>query len=252
MTSSATQKIKEELSHDSPSILNVRRICKENPGLIDSSGLRCSVWCLLLLGTSDTSIVEGDVFNPNEDQSCMEQQVLDADLKRTRAELENFRTEIWQNRLRCTMQHFCVTHGVQYKQGMNEICAPFIWLQPPPSCGSVSFALFEAFLFRYLERYFCLDDSSFLFKAFRLFHILLVYHDPELALFLQNKEIPPELYAPQWFLTVYSRALPLTHVLHLWDMVVAVDDPAFIFYIGLALMCRYRDKLLSCAPERIP
>jgi hypothetical protein len=36
-----------------------------------------------------------------------------------------------------------------------------------------------AFIFRYLENFFCRDESTFLFKAFRLFHLLLVYVDPQ-------------------------------------------------------------------------
>lgn len=46
---------------------------------------------------------------------------------------------------------------------MNEILAPFVQMNPGGS--KLVFALFEAFLFRYLERYFCRDESSFLFKV---------------------------------------------------------------------------------------
>src|SRR5690554_399329 len=79
--------------------------------------------------------------------------------------------------------HGCI--GRRYKQGMNEIIAPFIWLTPPP-CGTlVPFRLFEGFLFRYLERYFCTDDHLHLHVAFKLFHLLLLFHDPQLAKQLQ-------------------------------------------------------------------
>lgn len=149
------------------------------------------------------------------------------------------------------------------------------------------------------ERLYCVDDSAYLFKGFRLFHVLMTYHDPELALYLQvcmsssmsssmssrmsnrvvcrvvvlndplslwlslylalnhppslapchhfnascfpkDSSFPPELYAPQWFLTSYSRALPLPLVMRLWDMLIAVDDPAFGFFVGLCLVLRHR------------
>jgi hypothetical protein len=62
---------------------------------------------------------------------------------------------------------------------MNEVAAPFLYLNPPPNGEALSYVLFEAFIFRYLENFFCRDESTFLFKAFRLFHLLLVYVDPQ-------------------------------------------------------------------------
>lgn len=130
--------------------------------------------------------------------------------------------------------------------------APFLYILPPPHGSLHPYSLFEAFLFRYLERFTCLDDSAHLFKAFRLFHLLLLYFDPQLAQHLHEQDFPPELYSPQWFLTLYSRSMPLPHVLRLWDMMIAVDDPSFTFYIGLCLLRRKRTDLLLSDRDRIP
>ena len=48
---------------------------------------------------------------------------------------------------------------------MNEIMAPFLYVHPPPKGSLLPYRLFEAFLYRYLERYFCQDDSAYLFKV---------------------------------------------------------------------------------------
>ena len=85
-----------------------------------------------------------------------------------------------------------------------------------------------------------------------MFHLLLLYHDPQLAVHLNDNGFPPELYSPQWFLTLYSRTLPLTHVLRLWDMILAVDDPAFTFFVGLCLLKRLRESLLHADIDSIP
>jgi len=98
----------------------------------------------------------------------------------------------------------------------------------------------------------CVDDSYHLFKAFRMFHLLLMYYDPQLALHLHEQDFPPELYSPQWFLTLYSRSLPILSVLRLWDMFIAIDDPAFTFFIGLCLLNRSRNELLLVTREMIP
>lgn len=171
---------------------------------------------------------------------------------RTRADSEEFRSSHWRQSLSDILQNFCLKHNIQYKQGMNEVLAPFFFICPPPKSNFLPYALFEAFLFRYLERFFCVDDSSYLYKAFRLFHSLLMFHDPQLAIHLHSNDFLPELYSPQWFLTLYSRSLPLSHVLRLWDVVIAVDDPAFTFFIGLCLLRRVRNDLLLSESDEIP
>lgn len=52
-----------------------------------------------------------------------------------------------------------------YKQGMNEIAAPFLYLNPPPKGEALSYTLFEAFILRYVENFFCKDESIYLFKV---------------------------------------------------------------------------------------
>jgi hypothetical protein len=161
-------------------------------GLIASLGLRRRVWALLLLGRG-YDIKDSDVLATEsiEDESCREQHVLEADVIRTRGEIPQFCNEEYRKVLTDILRSFCLEHDVQYKQGMNEVLAQFVYLHPPPLGSAMPYCLFEAFLYRYLERYFCLDDSSFLFKAFRLFHLLLLYHDPQLALHLLVNNFPP-------------------------------------------------------------
>ena len=116
------------------------------------------------------------------------------------------------------------------------------------------YVLFEAFVYRFLEHFYCQEASSslYLFKAFRLFHLLLVYFDPQLGLHLYENDIMPELYAPQWFLCAFARGLPIPLVLRLWDMLISVDDAAFTFFIGLTMLRSKRDVLLQAEPAEIP
>ena len=260
----AKELLLEELSSNSINILRIRQICLENPGVIASAGIRIRVWSLLLLGTISYDTSSASFHHdlsleeiPNE--SCDEQHVLEADVKRTRADMDEFRSTAYRQVITIILQSFCLKHNIQYKQGMNEVLAAFVYINPPitpaphvPPNTLLTFALFEAFLFRYLERYFCVDDSSYLYKSFRYFQILLVYHDPQLALFLSDNDFYPELYAPQWFLTFYSRSLPIPYVLRLWDMIIAVDDTAFMFFIGLCLLKRFRHVLLKQNSDTIP
>mmetsp|Transcript_32702 Transcript_32702/g.55135 ORF Transcript_32702/g.55135 Transcript_32702/m.55135 type:complete len:833 (-) Transcript_32702:84-2582(-) len=257
MSHSKKQELIEELSSESINVLRVKILCRETPGLIASAGLRTKIWSLLLLGSTQTvhklmdNSSGANIDVPSE--MCRQGQVLDADVHRTRADVEEFRSTAWRQSVRAILLKFCIEHCVQYKQGMNEILAPFLYLLPPPRHGSLlPYALFEAFIFRYLERFVCVDDSAHLFKAFRCFHLLLLYFDAQLANHLLEQDFPPELYSPQWFLTLYSRSMPLPYVLRLWDMMIAVDDPSFAFFVGLCLLCRKRTDLLLADREGIP
>ena len=44
----------------------------------------------------------------------------------------------------------------------------------------------------------------------------------------------------------------MKHVLRLWDIMIAVDDPAFTFFIGLTMLQRLRDELLLKDSDMIP
>lgn len=250
----------DELANVPVNMLNVRMLCKDTPGLIATSGIRTRVWSLLLLGTVDPclddTVTNGCSMDNIGGRICDEYQVLLADVKRTRGDVKEFRSNAYRQVIHDILLHFCLKHNVQYKQGMNEVLAPFIFLLLPVVAGAdasyqLTFALFEALLFRYLERYFFLDDSSYLFKSFRMLQLLLEFHDPQLGRHLNYHNFLPEVYSPQWFLTMFSRALPLVNVLRLWDMLIAMDEPAFIFFIGVALIRRKREQLLLADMDKI-
>jgi len=128
MSSNEAKELIEELSSiDSINILKIKRLCSNKPGLIASiSGLRLKIWTLLLLGkhyqhnlniNSDNSINH----QQHQYQDCKEQQVLDADVPRTRSDIEEFRSTLWRSSLHSILYKFCISHNIQYKQGMNEV-----------------------------------------------------------------------------------------------------------------------------------
>lgn len=119
MSSPKASELIEELSSENVNILKVKILCKEYPGLIASAGLRIKIWTLLLLGNTASVNLDRNIDDPEEE--CDEQQVLDADVPRTRSDIEEFRSAAWRTSVKNILQKFCITHGVQYKQGMNEV-----------------------------------------------------------------------------------------------------------------------------------
>jgi hypothetical protein len=180
-TQNAKALLLEEIASDNVNVLRIRELCRDNPGLIASAGLRIRIWSILLLGGV---VVEEDAGLMNPYEPCGEMQVLEADVRRTRSGIDDFRylSEIpkpnnivyfshisrsssWRRGLTDILQVFCLTHSVLYKQGMNEIAAPFLYLNPPPKGEALSYTLFEAFTLRYVENFFCKDESTYLFKV---------------------------------------------------------------------------------------
>jgi hypothetical protein len=109
----------EELAAESVNILRIKCLCRDNPGMVASSGLRKKVWTLFLLGHGHMVEVATNWVAPSE--QCKEQHVLDADIHRTRADIERFRTTSTRKAIGTILQHFCIINSIQYKQGMNEV-----------------------------------------------------------------------------------------------------------------------------------
>jgi hypothetical protein len=120
--------LQDELVKEKINICKIRELCKENPGLIAASGLRHKIWSLLLLGEfqrESIDVNELQLESPTE--LCREQQVLEADVPRTRGDVEEFRSKLWRKNMTDILQSFCVNHNIQYKQGMNEILAIIVF-----------------------------------------------------------------------------------------------------------------------------
>ena len=252
---------------DSINALRIRELCRQDPEALSrdpTNELRVHVWAALLLGCQVGTMTKldatADSTNPAQGEQtpplppCREQHVLENDVLRTRADMPVFRTSEATSLMLRLLQSFCLKQKIEYKQGMKEILAPFIYLcgiQPQPRVALCS-GLFEAMVVRYLERFYCVDSSFFLFQAFRMFQLLLKYHDPQLALFLESHDFVPELYTPAWLLTLYCRALPMDMALGVWDMLLAADDPAFAFFVGIGLLLEHKDKILMTEAALIP
>lgn len=104
----------------------IRTLCRENPNLIELSGKRLQVWSIFLLGNEfKESDYQIELYEPSE--TCGEQHVLEADVHRTRAEIETLRTPETRKLIKIILQKFCLDHEIQYKQGMNEVTDIFFF-----------------------------------------------------------------------------------------------------------------------------
>ena len=162
---------------------------------------------------------------------------------------------------------------VRNRQGMNEILAPFLLLAAQeegtgssasnPSAGSSApdgnagqtrrglrdesgtFNMFYAFLTRQLPNMFR-DGFHSLQYLLRCLGLLLQFHDPELAKFLEQHDIgQPALYATSWILTAFSHDLPMPTLLALWDTYILEESPLLHLFVSLAWLLHFRQQFLS-------
>ncbi|CAM9422410.1 unnamed protein product [Ascophyllum nodosum] len=191
-------------------------------------------------GTSDADHAQGLMHFPKEDQ-----RVLAADIKRTRQAYAMFKRDDVMQVVSKVLERYCVGHGIRYKQGQNELVAPFVMLQDPPLPVPVLGLLFESFMGRFVSRWFVDDEIEALLVSYRVFRVLLYYLDPGLASKLDDADFVPELYATAWLITLFSRNLSLDLVMRLWDVYLAVNDPSLVFFLLAALLVRNRDVIMK-------
>ena len=146
-TSDTKKQLLEELSADNVTPLKIRNLCKNNADIITNNDIRIRLWTLLLLG-SNYKLSE-HVFHRSITY-CDEYNVLQADIRRTRQEVDQFSSDLYCNVLTDLLNTFCFEHGVKYKQGMNEICAIFVYIIDIKESQSLVLAydLFSAFMYR--------------------------------------------------------------------------------------------------------
>ncbi|OJJ47900.1 hypothetical protein ASPZODRAFT_1807146 [Penicilliopsis zonata CBS 506.65] len=140
-----------------------------------------------------------------------------------------------------------MSEAAMYVQGMNVLCAPFLYAA---RSEVEAFALFHYFVTRECPGYIrgAMDGVH---KGLRLVDRCLEIVEPKLAAYLFSKGMHAELYAFPSVLTLCACTPPLPEVLHLWDFLFAYGPHLNILCI-VAQLIRMRDTILdSPSPNKI-
>ncbi|KAK3681157.1 hypothetical protein LTR37_020979 [Vermiconidia calcicola] len=130
--------------------------------------------------------------------------------------------------------------GVGYAQGMNFIAMPLLFNMTEEE----AFTLLVRLMSKYDVRSMFTGDMSGLHLRLYQFERLLEDHDPALYCHLRRRNVGPQLYATQWFLTLFAYRFPLQLVLRVYDLVFSEGLTAILKF-GLVLMQHNRDTLLA-------
>jgi hypothetical protein len=129
---------------------------------------------------------------------------------------------------------------VSYAQGMNFIAMPLLFNMPEEE----AFTLFVRLMSKYNLRSLFTAEMTGLHLHLYLFERLLEDYEPALYCHLHRRGVPPNLYATQWFLTLFAYRFPLQLVLRVYDLVLS-EGLGAILKFGIALMQRNAQALLE-------
>ncbi|KAF3008891.1 GTPase-activating protein [Curvularia kusanoi] len=131
--------------------------------------------------------------------------------------------------------------AVGYAQGMNFIAMPLLFNMPEEE----AFSLFVTLMNKYGLRDLFVADMAGLHLHLYQFERLLEDFEPALYCHLRRREVKPQLYATQWFLTLFAYRFPLQLVVRVYDLILSDGLEAAILKFGLVLMQKNAETLLE-------
>jgi hypothetical protein len=108
-----------------------------------------------------------------------------------------------------------------------------------------AFSLFVTLMNKYKLRDLFIQDMPGLHLHLYQFERLLEDLEPALYCHLRRREVKPQLYATQWFLTLFAYRFPLQLVLRIYDLILSDGLEGAILKFGIVLMQKNAQALLA-------
>ncbi|KAJ5701895.1 hypothetical protein N7488_009443 [Penicillium malachiteum] len=131
--------------------------------------------------------------------------------------------------------------AVGYAQGMNFIIMPLLFNMDEVE----AFELLVKLMNKYGLREMFIQDMPGLHRSLFQFERLLEDLEPALYCHLRRRGVPPQLYATQWFLTLFAYRFPLQLVLRIYDLIFEEGLESTILKFSIAIMRRNAEALLA-------
>ena len=135
---------------------------------------------------------------------------------------------------------------VGYCQGMGFICALLLLYMSEEDTFWLLVSLMRSYDMAGLFMPGLPNLGLFLYQ----FNALLKVHVPRLHAHFEEEGIVPDMYAAQWFITLFSYSFPFDFVLRVWDIFLA-EKWKIVFRVGLGLLKHEEDTLVTLKFENI-
>lgn len=198
--------------------------------------LRSHVWMILLKVENSTKFKALDVECRAETikNDVLERQ-LDADIHRCHSYHELIASPLGRLKLKRLIYAYLRLHPKKvYWQGFDSVCAVFLSLNFNDL--NLVFCLLESFVEKYLGDFLFPQNHKALKSAMDQFLFFLRFLDPELYLYLELKQVTPDLYCIPWILTLFAHVCALEQTLMIWDHLLLNKDSSLGLLICSILM----------------
>lgn len=242
--------LEKEMLKRRPDHFIIGVICRSLGGV--PNHMRSSVWKELLgVARSERLYLDQSILKVEEDLE--NQKVISADACRTRGNDAYFKQPETVELVTKILTYYCKCRNIRYKQGMNEVLAPFLILErDPPMPEGIVFQCFYAMIDKFLPHVFVDREFKSLQCSFQLYRLLMLYHDPKLCHHLDQHDMTPELYVTPWFMTLFARNLQPELVFLLWDFFLLEEDPFLMHFVAYAMVAASKEKIMSAEVAMLP
>src|ERR1700753_2396835 len=108
-----------------------------------------------------------------------------------------------------------------------------------------AFCLFVKIMYKYGMRDMFTQDMPGLHLHLYQFERLLEDLEPALYCHLNRRDVSPDLYATQWFLTLFAYRFPLQLVQRIYDLILSQGLESSILRFAIVLMQKNKETLLG-------
>ena len=199
------------------------------------------------------NLIKEDCNILNSENSQENYKVVSNDIPRTR-----FKEKVLVNQFTSLLEYFigyyCMENKIVYKQGLNEIVAPFLLLKYklPDIPFYKIYNLFSGFINTFATNYFYEKTFFSLKNSLGLLTLLLKYHAPIVQNLFDKIMISPEMYATNWILTTFCGKLKLHLIYHLMNKVILEEDPLIFHFLTIALLINKKNLFFESDLSMIP
>lgn len=180
-------------------------------------------------------------LTPDFKRDHADQQQIHLDCHEIQNQLPMFEESELRECLEMLLTYYCKTEKVPYSSGMHEVMAAFFLLGF--SGLKTVYIAFKRFVRKMMPRVFKEDSSIPL--VYKVFHQLLMYHEPLLCSALDGKMITPQIYANKWFTTLFASSLNISLLLAFWEFCLQERNPTLPYFLALVYLGKTKEKILN-------
>ena len=189
----------------------------------------------------------------NSENSKENTKIISSDIPRTRCR-EKKLVNSFPSLTQYFINYYCTENNIIYKQGLNEVIAPFILIKyklPNISVHEI-YNLFSGYINTFAPNYYYEKTFYSLKNSLCLLTLLLKYHAPIIQNLFDKIALNPEMYGTNWLLTTFCGKFKIHLIYHLMNKIIIEDDPLILHYLIVSILIYKKNLLIRSDLTMVP